>query len=158
MGVGPFAQGIRCVGLVTDEPARKAAPRRRRTTLRPETPANDFGLCKCPPHHQLTRVGIERHALRGRLLVYPTLVEAVIAPSAFLATVTVESQFLTPVLMARKLELNPFAVFLAIAFCTWMWGPLGAFLAVPVLICLSRSRWATLFNEDHPDDVLRSAV
>ena len=43
------------------------------------------------------------------LLTYPTLGEAVVAP----------------------LEFNPFAVFLAIAFCTWLWGPVGAFLAVP---------------------------
>jgi predicted PurR-regulated permease PerM len=91
------------------------------------------------------------------LLVYPTLGEAVIAPLAFLAIVTLEGQFLTPVLMARKLELNPFAVFLAIAFCTWMWGPLGAFLAVPVLICLSLSM-SHAFNEDVPDNALRSAV
>jgi predicted PurR-regulated permease PerM len=32
------------------------------------------------------------------------------------------------------LTLNPLAVFLAIAFSTWLWGPLGAFLAVPLLI------------------------
>jgi predicted PurR-regulated permease PerM len=91
------------------------------------------------------------------LLVYPTLGEAVIAPLAFLAIVTLEGQFLTPMLMARKLELNPFAVFLAIAFCAWMWGPLGAFLAVPLLICLSLSM-SHAFNEDHPDNALRSAV
>jgi predicted PurR-regulated permease PerM len=90
-------------------------------------------------------------------LVYPTLGEAVIAPLAFLAIVTLEGQFLTPMLMARKLELNPFAVFLAIAFCAWMWGPLGAFLAVPLLICLSLSM-SHAFNEDHPDNALRSAV
>jgi predicted PurR-regulated permease PerM len=37
-------------------------------------------------------------------------------------------------LMGRQFELNPFAVFLAIAFCTWLWGPLGAFPAVPLLM------------------------
>ena len=39
--------------------------------------------------------------------------------------------------MGRRLELNPFAVFLAIAFCTWLWGPIGAFLAVPLLMALT---------------------
>ena len=91
------------------------------------------------------------------LLVYPTLGEAVTAPLAFLAIVMLEGYFLTPALMARKLELNPFAVFLAIAFCTWLWGPLGAFLAVPVLICLSLSM-SHAFNENDPENVLRSAV
>jgi predicted PurR-regulated permease PerM len=41
-----------------------------------------------------------------------------------------EGQFLTPAFKGRRLELNPFAVFLAIAFCTWLWGPVGTFLAV----------------------------
>jgi predicted PurR-regulated permease PerM len=71
------------------------------------------------------------------LLTYPTLAEALVAPLAFLVIVTIEGQFLTPTLMGRRLELNPFAVFLAIAFCTWLWGPLGAFLAVPLLMTLT---------------------
>jgi predicted PurR-regulated permease PerM len=60
------------------------------------------------------------------LRTYPSLGEALIAPAIFIAVVTVEGQFLTPALMGRRLELNPFAVFLAIAFCTWLWGPVGA--------------------------------
>jgi predicted PurR-regulated permease PerM len=39
--------------------------------------------------------------------------------------------------MGQRLELNPFAVFLAVAFFAWLWGPLGAFLAVPMLMSLS---------------------
>ncbi len=71
------------------------------------------------------------------LLVHPSLGEAAIAPLVYLAIVAVEGQFLTPTLMGKSLELNPFAVFLAIAFCAWLWGPLGAFLAVPLLMTLS---------------------
>ena len=71
------------------------------------------------------------------LLVHPTVSEAALAPLLYLAVVTVEGQFLTPTLMGKRLELNPFAVFLAIAFCAWLWGPLGAFLAVPMLMALS---------------------
>ena len=59
------------------------------------------------------------------------------APLVFLGIVAIEGQFLTPALMGRRLELNPFAVFLAIAFCTWLWGPIGAFLAVPLLMALT---------------------
>jgi len=73
------------------------------------------------------------------LLVHPTLAQAVVAPLLFLAVVTGEGQFLTPMIMGQRLELNPFAVFLSIAFCAWMWGPLGAFLAVPLLMALSVS-------------------
>jgi predicted PurR-regulated permease PerM len=71
------------------------------------------------------------------LLTFPSIAEAAVAPVIFTAIATVEGQFLTPTLMGRQLELNPFAVFLAIAFCTWLWGPIGAFLAVPLLMALT---------------------
>jgi predicted PurR-regulated permease PerM len=32
------------------------------------------------------------------------------------------------------MTLNPFAVFLAIAFWIWLWGPIGGFIAVPLLL------------------------
>jgi len=71
------------------------------------------------------------------LLTYPTLGEAFVAPLIFVGIVTIEGQFLTPAFMGRRLELNPFAVFLAIAFCAWLLGPIGAFLAVPLLMALT---------------------
>jgi len=40
----------------------------------------------------------------------------------------------TPSLVGRRLTLSPFLVFLALVFWTWLWGPIGAFLAVPLLI------------------------
>jgi predicted PurR-regulated permease PerM len=58
------------------------------------------------------------------LLTHNPLSEAAVAPVLFLVIVTVEGQILTPVLTGHRLELNPFAVFLAIAFCTWLWGRL----------------------------------
>ena len=84
------------------------------------------------------------------LLTFPTLGEAVVAPAIFLAIVSIEGQFLTPALMGRRLELNPFAVFLAIAFCTWLWGPVGAFVAVPLLIALTVTLGHAL-ADDKPD-------
>jgi predicted PurR-regulated permease PerM len=84
------------------------------------------------------------------LLVHPTLGEAAVAPLLFLAVVTMEGQFITPTLMGKRLELNPFAVFLSIAFCAWLWGPLGAFLAVPMLMALSVVLGHAL-SEEKPD-------
>ena len=66
-------------------------------------------------------------------MTFPSLSQAAIAPAVYIAMAFVEGQLLTPYLMGRRLELNPFAVFLAIAFCMWLWGPVGAFLAVPLL-------------------------
>jgi predicted PurR-regulated permease PerM len=83
------------------------------------------------------------------LLTFPTLAEAAIAPVIFIAMVTVEGQFLTPFFMGQRLEINPFAVFLAIAFCTWLWGPIGAFLAVPLLMA-SKVSLEHAFAEEKP--------
>ena len=84
------------------------------------------------------------------LLVHPTVGEAALAPLLYLAVVTIEGQFLTPMFMGKRLELNPFAVFLAIAFCAWLWGPLGAFLAVPLLMALSVIL-GHAFEDEKPD-------
>jgi predicted PurR-regulated permease PerM len=83
------------------------------------------------------------------LLTYPTLHEAIVAPLLYLAVVTIEGQFITPTLMGRSLEINPFAVFLAIAFCSWFWGPIGAFLAVPLLMALTVTL-EHVFSEEKP--------
>jgi predicted PurR-regulated permease PerM len=70
------------------------------------------------------------------LLTFPSLSDALVAPLIYLAITALEGHFLTPAFMGNRLSLNPFAVFLAIAFCTWLWGPIGAFLGVPLLIVL----------------------
>jgi predicted PurR-regulated permease PerM len=41
-------------------------------------------------------------------------------------------------------------VFLAIAFCTWLWGAFGAFLAVPLLMALTVA-FGHAFSEDGPE-------
>jgi len=45
----------------------------------------------------------------------------------------VEGQTLTPLLLARRSTLNPVLVILSLVFWFWMWGVLGAILAVPML-------------------------
>ncbi len=37
-----------------------------------------------------------------------------------------------PAVMGRRLEINAFVIFLAIIFWTWMWGAVGAMLALPL--------------------------
>lgn len=68
------------------------------------------------------------------LVAFPTLTQALIAPVLYLAFATLEGHFITPGIMGRRLTLNPLIVFLALVFWTWMWGPVGAFIAVPLLI------------------------
>jgi predicted PurR-regulated permease PerM len=69
------------------------------------------------------------------VLTFPTLLGALAPPAIFLAITVVEGQFLTPAIVGRRLlNLHPLAVFLSIAFWAWLWGPVGAFLATPILI------------------------
>ncbi|HET9903254.1 MAG TPA: AI-2E family transporter [Xanthobacteraceae bacterium] len=68
------------------------------------------------------------------LILSPTLGGAVLPPVLFVVLATLEGHFITPSIIGRRLTLNPFLVFLALAFWTWLWGPLGAFLATPLLI------------------------
>ena len=37
---------------------------------------------------------------------------------------------MTPNIIGRQMTVNPFAIFLSTAFWTWLWGLLGALLAM----------------------------
>ncbi len=55
-------------------------------------------------------------------------------PLAFLLLNMLEAQFVTPAFVGQRLALNPLAVFLAIVFGLWLWGPIGGVLALPILV------------------------
>lgn len=84
------------------------------------------------------------------LVVFPTLGEAMVAPSGFVVLTAIEGQFVMPTLVGRKLTLNPLAIFLSVAFWAWMWGPFGAFLAVPLCI-VGLVTMDHLFPDENPD-------
>lgn len=66
-----------------------------------------------------------------------TLLSGLMAAAGFLGVAFVEGHFITPTIIGRRLALNALAVFVAFAFWTWLWGPMGAFLSSPILIvCL----------------------
>jgi predicted PurR-regulated permease PerM len=84
------------------------------------------------------------------LVTFPTLTHALIAPLLFLALATLEGHFITPSVMGHRLTLNPLTVFLSLVFWTWLWGPVGAFLAVPLLI-VGLVVIDHLFPDDEPE-------
>lgn len=63
-----------------------------------------------------------------------TLGAGLIAPLAFVGVTFLEGHFITPTIIGRRLELNALAVFIGLAFWTWLWGPMGGFLSSPLLI------------------------
>ena len=68
------------------------------------------------------------------LVSFPSATYALVPPAAFVGLATLEGQFITPTVLGHQLTLNPLVVLLALAFWAWIWGPMGAFLAVPVTI------------------------
>ena len=69
-------------------------------------------------------------------ITYTTFGE-IIAPAAAYATINIiESNFIAPWIVGRRLEMSPLFVFLAVMVCAWMWGVAGAFLAVPLLVII----------------------
>jgi len=68
------------------------------------------------------------------LVTFSTLGAAMIPCLLFAGMTFIEGHFVTPAIIGRRLSLNALAIFLAIAFWTWLWGPMGAFLSSPILI------------------------
>jgi predicted PurR-regulated permease PerM len=67
------------------------------------------------------------------VLTYDDLGHALVAPGIYLALDAITSNFIVPVVLGRRLELNTVAIFLTVSFWTWLWGIPGTLLAVPML-------------------------
>jgi len=60
---------------------------------------------------------------------------AVLAPPlAFITLNLMEGQFITPTVLGHRFAMTPMVVFLSLVLWLWVWGILGAFMAVPLLI------------------------
>jgi predicted PurR-regulated permease PerM len=67
-------------------------------------------------------------------ITYEDLHTILLVPTCFFALVTVEGQFITPFLTGRSLTLNPVMVFVSMLLWGWIWGVVGALMAVPILM------------------------
>ncbi len=67
-------------------------------------------------------------------LTFEDLGQALLAPGAFLGLNLLESYLLTPLVLGRRLTLNPVMIFLGLTFWGWLWGITGAVLAVPIMV------------------------
>jgi predicted PurR-regulated permease PerM len=69
-------------------------------------------------------------------LTYPHSILA-LAPALAYLTIHVGAELaIIPWILGRRHEINPFLIFISIVFWTWMWGPVGAVLAVPLLVTM----------------------
>jgi predicted PurR-regulated permease PerM len=67
------------------------------------------------------------------LVTFPTVGHALMVPGAYLAVNLIQSQFISPLVLGRRLTLNPVAILVGLVFWWWLWGVGGAFIAVPLL-------------------------
>ena len=70
------------------------------------------------------------------LVTFPTVGAALLPPLAYFACTAVEGQFVTPTIVGRRLRINTVAVFVAVAFWSFLWSIPGALMAVPILVFL----------------------
>lgn len=59
-----------------------------------------------------------------------------LAPSAYFLFAVVEGNFIMPLALGRSLALNPVIIFIWLIFWGWVWGVVGAVIAVPMLAIL----------------------
>lgn len=67
-------------------------------------------------------------------LSFDELGRALLVPGSFVALNILESYIVTPMVLGRRLTLNPVVIFLALTFWGWLWGITGALLAVPIMV------------------------
>lgn len=92
------------------------------------------------------------------LVTFDDWILIVAAPAALSLIHVIESQFITPFFVSRRCALNTVGVFVGIALLGWMWGVIGAIVAVPLLILISTVaahlpslRWLEmLLSDDRP--------
>jgi predicted PurR-regulated permease PerM len=67
------------------------------------------------------------------LLVFDNLGYALAVPGVYALVSFVEGNFITPLVLGRRLTLNPVVIFVGLLFWFFLWGIPGALLAVPTL-------------------------
>ncbi|HVV93974.1 MAG TPA: AI-2E family transporter [Hyphomicrobiales bacterium] len=68
------------------------------------------------------------------LTTFHTFGAAVAPPAAMALIFFTEGNFITPSILGVRFTLNPLLVLVSLSFWLWLWGPIGAILAVPLLI------------------------
>jgi predicted PurR-regulated permease PerM len=107
-------------------------------------------------------------ALAGAIgvITFPTLAMAALPPLAYFLCNAVEGSVVTPLTLGRRLELNPVAILVALAFGGWMWGVVGALIGVPLLVVIkvfcdhfeSLAKFGEFLSGEHSDDAAPAAA
>jgi predicted PurR-regulated permease PerM len=67
------------------------------------------------------------------LITFDSPLYAMLVPAVFFALNLMEAYIATPIIVGRRLLLNPVMIFVGLMFWFWLWGIAGGLLAVPIL-------------------------
>jgi len=68
---------------------------------------------------------------------WPSAAWGPVVPAAvYLLLHTIEGQFVTPIVLGRRMAISPLMLILALMLFGWMWGIVGLLLAVPLIVCV----------------------
>jgi predicted PurR-regulated permease PerM len=72
----------------------------------------------------------------GGLMTFTEPGYALLPALCFVGFHLVEANFITPTFVGRRLTINPLLILVSLSFWAWVWGTVGALLAVPLLIII----------------------
>ncbi len=72
----------------------------------------------------------------GGLMTFSDIWTALAAPAIMYGMHLVEANVVTPLIVGHRLTINPVLILISISFWGWIWGTVGALLAVPLLIII----------------------
>jgi predicted PurR-regulated permease PerM len=78
-------------------------------------------------------IGVFMVGLAG-LIAFDSVGKALLPVSAYLAVHLLESYLVTPFALGQRFSLNRAVIFMMFIFCAWLWGVVGALLAMPILV------------------------
>ena len=72
----------------------------------------------------------------GGLMTFDAVGFALLPALIFIGVHLVEANLVTPLVLGRRLTINPLLILVSLSFWGWVWGTPGALLAVPLLLIL----------------------
>jgi predicted PurR-regulated permease PerM len=92
------------------------------------------GVLNCIPYFGPTIIMAASAA--AAMMQFKSLSMVALVAGASVVITSIEGFLLAPIALGRAASVNSVAVFVAVMFWGWMWGPIGLILGVPILMML----------------------